>query len=165
MENLHFNLSEEEFSRSRKLLLWIFSGMFFLAGVWVVILNVVIGKKESIPLIIATAPFGISLAVGTIAFLSSVKSKNQFFSIESDKLEFRFGFFRPAKHTLRWSDVAELVLPHKQKKVKFLFNDRSSLTVNLTWLQKKKSSLIRKHLYLAAWEKKIKISKVMYLER
>lgn len=164
MENLHYNLSEEEFSGSRKLLLWIFSGLFFLAGVWVVILNVVIGRKETIPLVIATVPFGISLAVGTIAFLSSVKRKNQFFSIDSDKLEFRFGFFRPAQHSVRWSDVAELILPHKQKKAMFLYNDGSSFVIDLTWLQKKKSSLIRKHIYQAAWEKKIKISKVMYLK-
>lgn len=165
MDNLHYNLSEEEFSGSRKLLLWIFSGLFFLAGVWVIILNVVIGKKESIPLVLSTAPFGISLVVGIIAYLSSVKGKDQFFSIDDDKLEFRFGIFKAANYSFRWSDVAELVIPHKQKKALLLFRDGSSFTIDLTWLQKKKSSLIRKHIYQAAWEKKIKISKVMYLNR
>lgn len=164
MENLHYNLSEEEFSNSRKILLWIFSGLFFLAGVWVIVLNVVFGKKESIPLIISSAPFGISLVVATIAFLSSVKRKNQFFSIDNDKVEFRFGLFKPSDSIIRWSEVTELIIPHKQKKAKFLFPDGSSYVINLTWLQKKKSSLIRKHIYQAAWEKKIKITKVMYLK-
>lgn len=165
MENVHYNLSEEEFSSSKKILLWIFSGFFFLAGVWVIILNVGMGKKESIPLVLSIAPFGISLVVGLIALMSSIKSKNQFFSIEDDKLEFRFGFFKPHKHSIRWSDVAELVLPHKQKKAMFLFSDGTSYTLNLTWLQKKKSGLIRKHIYHSASDKKIKISKVEYLKR
>lgn len=164
MENLHYNLSEEEFSSSRKLLLWIFSGLFFLAGVWVIVLNVVFGKKESIPLIISSAPFGISLVVAAIAFLSSVKRKNQFFAIDNDKLEFRFGLLKPADYSILWSDVSELVIPHRQKKAMFLFKDGSSYVINLTWLQKKKSSLIRRHIYQAAWEKKIKITKVMYLK-
>ena len=32
MENLYYNLSEEEFSKGRKLLLWGFAALFFLAG-------------------------------------------------------------------------------------------------------------------------------------
>ena len=59
--------------------------------------------------------------------------------------------------------MKELIIPHRQKKAKINFKDGSSHIINLTWLQKKKSSLIRKHIYQAAWEKHLKISKVVYI--
>ena len=164
MEKLYYNLSEEEFSGTRKTLLWVFSGLFFLAGVWVFLLHFVFGHKESIPLVLSTAPFGISLVTGSIAIISSVKRKDQYFSIDNDKVEFRYGMFAPKKFSFNWNDVNELVIPHKQKKAMLHFKDGSSYTLDLTWLQKRKSSLIRKHIYQAAWEKQLKISKVMYLK-
>lgn len=164
MEKLYCNLSEEEFSGTRKTLLWVFSGLFFLAGIWVFLLHFAFGHKESIPLVLSAAPFGISLVTGIIAFISSVKRKDQYFSLDNDMVEFRYGLFTPKKFSFRWSDVNELVIPHKQKKAMLHFKDGSSYTLDLTWLQKRKSSLIRKHIYQAAWEKQLKISKVMYLK-
>lgn len=163
MENMYYNLSEEEFSKSRKILLWIFSGLFFIAGLWVLILHFAFGKKESMPVVLSIVPFSISLVVSLIAIFSSVKRKNQYFSMDDEKLEFRFGIIMPKKYTYRWEDMKELVIPHRQKKAKINFKDGSSHIINLTWLQKKKSSLIRKHIYQAAWEKQLKISKVVYI--
>ncbi len=165
MEKLYYNLSEEEFSSTRKILLWIFSGLFFLAGVWVFLLHFAFGHKESIPLVLSSAPFGISIVTGTIAILSTVKRKDQYFSLDNEKVEFRFGMLVTKKYSFNWADINELVIPHKQKKAMLHFKDGSSYVLDLTWLQKKKSSLIRKHIYQAAWEKKLKISKVMYLKR
>ena len=39
MENLYINLSEKEFSRGSKTLLWGFAGLFFLAGVYILIVS------------------------------------------------------------------------------------------------------------------------------
>lgn len=163
MENLYYNLSEEEFSKSRKILLWIFSGFFFLAGMYVLISNLVFGK-ESIHAVLSAAPLSISFVVFIIALLGSVKRKDQFFALDNDKIEFRYGFFRPKRYTFMWADVSELVMPHKQKKAKLQFKNGSSFVIDLTWLQKKKSSLIRKHIYHAAWEKNIKVEKVNFLK-
>lgn len=163
MEYMYYNLSEEEFSRSRKILLWVFSGLFFAAGLWVILLHVAFGKKESVPLALSLAPFGISLVVGSIAFFSTMKRKDQYFSMDDQKLEFRFGILVAKKYSFNWADVNEVIIPHKQKKALLHFKDGSSHTIDLTWLQKKKSSLIRKHIYQAATEKQISISKVMYL--
>lgn len=163
MENLYYNLSEEEFSRGRKILLWIFSLLFFLAGVWIVILNVVFGKTESMPLVLSAAPFGISIVVGAIALFSSMKRKDQYFSLDDEKIEFRFGILAPKKYTYKWSEINELVMPHKQKKAMLHFRDGSFHVIDLTWLQKKKSSLIRKHIYQAAAERQLKVSKVAYI--
>lgn len=163
MENLYYNLSEEEFSKSRKILLWGFAGFFFLGGIYVLIINLVFGHK-SIPVILSLAPFGISLIVSVIAAFATIKRKNLFFAIDDEKIEFRYGIVSPKKHSYKWADINQLVMPHKQKKAKLMFRDGSSYVINLTWLQNKKSGVIRKHIYLTAATKDLKIIKVSHLE-
>ncbi len=79
MENLYFNLSEEEFSRGRKVLLWSFAILFLLASVYVLIANLVFGHK-SLPLFISLITFGISLFVSIIAAFATIKRKDLFFA-------------------------------------------------------------------------------------
>jgi hypothetical protein len=54
-------------------------------------------------------------------------------------------------------------MPRKQKKVKLVFIDGSSFVINLTWIEKKKSSLIRKQMFYAAKEKGVDVKKVVTL--
>jgi len=162
MESLYYNLSEEEFSKGRKILLWSFAAFFFLGGAYILIISLVIGHK-SIPAILSIAPFGISLVVSIIAGFATFKGTDLFFSIDDDKIEFKFGVFKPKTHSFKWIDIKELIMPHKQKKVKLLFKDGSSFVINLTWMQKKKSSHIRKHIYYAAREKDLNVIKVTNL--
>ena len=163
MENLYYNLSEEEFSRGRKILIWSFAGFFFLGGIYILVTSLVLGH-ESIPAILSIAPFGISFTVSIIAFFATAKRKNLFFTIDSDKIEFRYGIFRPKKYSFKWIDIKELVMPHRQRKAKLLFNDGTSFVINLNWLQRRKSSLIRKKIYHTAYEKKLRIVKVLNLK-
>jgi hypothetical protein len=164
MENLYFNLSEEEFSKGRKILLWVFSALFLLAGIYILIINLVLGHK-SIPLFISLITFGISLFVAVIAAFASIKRKNIFFLVDDEKIEFRFGILNPKKHSFKWSDIKELIMPHKQKKAMLRLNDGSTFLINLNWLQKKKSSLIRKHIYQRAREKNLNVIKVLNLQK
>jgi hypothetical protein len=164
MENLYYNLSEEEFSKGRKLLLWGFSALFFLAGIYVLLESLVFGHI-SIPATLSIVPFGISLVVGLIAALATIKRKDLYFAIDSDKIEFRYGIFKPKKHLFKWVDIKELIMPHKQKKAKLLFKDGSSFVIDLTYLQKKKAGLIRKHIFYAAREKELNVIKVNNLIR
>jgi hypothetical protein len=164
MENLYYNLSEEEFTKGRKILLWVFAGLFFLGGIYVLIISLVLGHK-SINAILSAAPFGISLIITVFAFFATIKRNDTFFSIDNDKVEFRYGLIKPKKHSFNWADVNEVIMPHKQKKVKFLFANNTFMIVNLTWLQKKKSSHLRKHLFYVAKEKNIKITKVSILPK
>jgi hypothetical protein len=159
MDNLYFNLSEEEFSKGRKILLWCFASLFLLASVYVLITNLALGHK-SIPLFIALITFGISLFVAVIAAFATIRRKDLFFVVDNEKIEFRFGVIKPRKHTFKWIDIKELIMPSKQKKVMLLLNDGSSFLINLNWLQKRKSSLIRKHIYLRAKEMNMKVVKV-----
>lgn len=159
MENLYYNLSEEEFSKSRKGLLWGFSGLFFLGGIYILMMNLVF-HKASIHPVISIAPFGISLVVGIIAALATIKRKNLFFSIDDNKIEFRYGFFKPVAQGFNWSDIKEIVMPLKQRKVLLVMLDGSNYMINLTWLEKKRSSMIKKHLYHAARAKNLDVRKV-----
>jgi len=162
MENLHINLSEKEFSRGSKTLLWIFASIFFLAGIYVLFVNLVLGQK-SIPAILSIAPFGISLVVFIIASFATFKGTDLYFIIDQEKIDYKYGFFKPVDHMYYWKDVRELVMPHRQKKVKLVFNDGSSYIINLTWIQKEKSSSIRKHIFHVAREKDLPVKKVAAL--
>jgi membrane protein YdbS with pleckstrin-like domain len=162
MEKLYYNLSEEEFSKGRKLLLWGFAGLFLLAGVYVLVTSLIL-KHKSIPEILSLAPFGISLVVSIIAAFATIKRKDLFFSVSDDKIEFRYGIINPKAHSFKWIDIKELIMPHKQKKAMLLLTDGSSFVIDLTWLQKKKASHIRKHIYHAAREKDINVIKVINL--
>ena len=160
MEFLHINLSEKEFSKGSKILLWSFATLFFLAGVYVLFVSLVLGQK-SIPAIICIAPFGISLVVFIIASFATFKGTDLFFLIDEEKIEYKYGFLKPVDHLFKWSDIRELVMPHRQKKVKLIFQDGSSFIINLTWIQKEKSSDIRKHIFHVAREKDLPVKKVM----
>jgi hypothetical protein len=162
MEKLYYNLSEEEFSKGRKILLWSFAGLFFIGGAYVLIASPLLGIK-SIPAVIAVVPLGISLVVSIIAVLATFKGTALFFSIDDEKIEFKYGIIRPKKNSFKWDDIKELIMPHKQKKAMLIFKDGSSFVINLTWMQKKKSSHIRRHIYHAAREKNLNVIKVKNL--
>jgi hypothetical protein len=164
MENLYYNLSEEEFSKGRKILLWSFASLFFLAGLYVLVLSLVFGHK-SIPAVLSLAPFGISFVVTVIASFATIKRKDLFFSVDNEKIEFRYGIIKPKKHSFKWIDIKELIMPHKQRKAMLLFKDGSSFIIDLTWLQRKKSSHIRKHIFHAAREKDLNVIKVINLSK
>ena len=162
MENLHINLSEKEFSKGSKTLLWIFVSLFFLAGIYILFVSLVLGQK-SIPAILSLAPFGISLVVGIIASFATFKGTDLFFLIDKDKVDYKYGFLKPVDHLFMWSDVRELIMPQRQKKVKVVFKDGTSTIINLTWIQKEKSSAIRKHIFHVAREKDLPVKKVPVL--
>jgi len=159
MEKLYFNLSEEEFTKGRKILLWGFVAFFFIAGIYVLFVSLVLGHK-SIPAILSVAPFGISFIVFVIAIFATIKRDDMFFLIDDEKIEFRYGIFKPKKYSFNWIDVKNLVMPHKQRKAKLQFKDDSSFVIDLTYLQKKKSSIIRKHIYHVARSKDLEVIKV-----
>jgi hypothetical protein len=162
MENLYYNLSEEEFSKGRKILLWSFGTLFFLSGLYILFVSLILNQK-SIPPILSIAPFGISLIVFIIAGIATFKGTDLFFSIDKDKIEYKYGAFKPATHSFNWIDVKELIMPSRQKKIKLIFKDGSSFIINLNWMQRHKSGLIRKHLYHVAREKDLNVIKVLNL--
>lgn len=162
METINYNLSEAEFSKGRKILLWIFTSLFFFGGIGVLLASPVFRMHEIKPAL-SLAPFGISLMVGLISAFATIKRKDLYFLIDDDKIEFRYGLVKPKKYLFLWADIKELVMPHKEKKVKLILKDGSSYIINLTWLEKKKAHLIRKHLFNTAKYKDMEVKKVINL--
>ncbi|MCU0461117.1 MAG: hypothetical protein MUF36_03745 [Bacteroidales bacterium] len=162
MEKLFFNLSEEEFSKGRKLLLWIVTAFFIIGGIYVALLSPVFGKHSIRPLI-SLAPFGIGFIIGSTALYASIQRKDLFFLIDDDKIEFRYGIFRPKKYSFPWTDIKKLVMPHKERKVKVMFKDGTSYIIDISYIQRKKSTIIRKHLFHAARAQNIDVLKVVSL--
>lgn len=162
MEKVYYNLSEEEFSLSRKVLLLIFAGIFFIAGLYILFSNLYLGRV-SMNLSLSIAPFSICLIVLIISYLGSRRGKEQYFSIDNDGIEFQYGIFRSKKHIFLWKDIKDLVLPSKQKKALFRFINGNEFVLNLNWLQRRKTSLIRKQIIYAAKEKNLRIEKVNFL--
>lgn len=162
MESLFYNLSEEEFTLGRKILIWVFFGAFFLGGVYVVMLGPVFGVEHVKPSL-SLAPFGISLIVGIVAAYATIKRKDLYFLIDDDKVEFRYGIWRPKKYSFKWEDMKELVMPHKDRKVKILFKNGTSYVIDLTWLQKRKSIRIRNHMFHSARAHNLNVLKVIHL--
>jgi hypothetical protein len=162
MENVHFNLSEEEFSKGKKIMLWIFASCFFFAGIATLLMSLL--YDSSIEPAVSAAPFGISLVTGIIAGMATFKRSDHYFSIDDDKIDFKYGMGNVKVTTIRWVDIKDIYFPHKQKKIKVVMKDNTQTIINLTWVQKKKSSLIRKHLFTAAREKNINLIKVQLLD-
>jgi hypothetical protein len=163
MEQLYFNLSEEEFTKGRKVLLWVFAGLFFLAGLYVVTARPVFGH-ESIPPVLSTAPFGISLIVSAFAALATIKRSDLFFLVDYGKIEFRYGLLNPKRHSFEWTEIKEMIMPHKERKIKLLLNNGTFYIIELNYLHRRKSTLIRQHIYRCAIEKGIHVTKVQTLK-
>jgi len=164
MENLFYDLSEQEFSKGRKILLWIFSGIFLLAGMAIIFMNL-FQHNLNIQISFSIAPFGIGIFVGIIAVMATFKRKDHYFLIDNEKIEYRYGLIKPVKFSHKWSDIKEIHMPHREKKVLLVYNNSSSFVVNLTWIEKKKTSHIRKHFFYAAKDKNIPIVKLMTLPK
>jgi len=162
MEQLYFNLSEEEFTKERKILLWTISALFFVGTLYVVTASPIFGHI-SIPPILALAPFTICLIVTGFAILAKLKRKDLFFLVDYGKIEFRFGVFKAKRHSFKWSEISSLVMPHNQRKVKINLNDGSSFVINLTFLKLTKSTAIKQYIYNLGIEKDIKITIVKVL--
>jgi hypothetical protein len=162
MEKLSYDLSEHEFSTGRKALAWIFSVVFFLAGLGIVYMNMV-KHDQSIHISFAIAPFGISIFGAIVAYLASTKRKDHYFVMDDEKVEYRYGLFKATKSTHKWSQIKEIIIPHKDKNIMVVYVDNTRHVINLNWLERKKTHHIRKHFFYAAREKNITLSKVKEL--
>jgi len=162
MEQLYFNLSEEEFTKEREVMLWCLAVFFFLGSLYVLTASPIFGHKN-MPPILAMAPFGISMIIAFFAILGKVKRKDLFFLVDYGKIEFRFGVFKAKRHSFKWSKILSLEIPYKQRKIRLYLDNNSTFVINLTFLKQRKSTLIKQHIHKLAAEKGIKVNLVKIL--
>ena len=164
MESHYYNLAEKDFSKAGKILVWSFGAMFFLSGVFILLRSLILKNIDVSPEL-SIVPFIASLAVWAFAAYATIKRKDLYFSVDDNKLEFRYGIIAPKLRSFNWSVIDELVVPSKQKKIMLIFKDKTFFIINLSWIEKKKSNHIIKHIYQTAREKNLKIEKVTILAK
>jgi membrane protein YdbS with pleckstrin-like domain len=158
METLFYDLSEAEFTKGRKILIWILAAFFFFAAVWALVATLVF-EIPTLSLNMAIILLLISIFIILFAAFATIKRKNHFFCINDEKIEFRNGVISPKMNSFPWNNIAEIHMPHKQKKALLFLKNGSSFTINLMWIEKKKATAIRKHIYYIAKEKNINLLK------
>lgn len=159
METLFYDLSEAEFTKGRKILIWSMAAFFFLASLGELFASIVLDIKSFSPNL-AIIPFLLGIFITLFAAFATIKRKDHFFRIDEEKIEFRNGIINPKKHAYQWTNITEIHMPNKQKNALLFFKDGSSFDINLMWIEKKKATAIRKHIYYFAKEKNIKLIKI-----
>ena len=158
MEDLKFNLSEKEFPKGMKILLWIFGTVFILLGFWDLYLKM--NKiDEYANYRVTISSFAIGLVVLYIAFHASRKRKEHYFHVDDDTIKYRFGLFFPSHNKILWENIKCIYMPGKQKNIYVEQKSGNLISINLTWVEKKKSGLIKRHIFSVAKNKDIEIIK------
>lgn len=158
MEDLFFNLSEQEFSKGRKTLLWVFGTIFILIGLWDLYLKIFKHNSyANIGLTVSTLTIG--GVVYFIAILATAKKKENYFKVDTGRISYRFGLISPVHRDILWENIDTIYMPSHQKNI--FVGDKSGkmIHINLTWIEKNKSRLIKKHIYYVAKDKNIEIIK------
>ncbi len=158
MEDLYFNLSTEEFSKGRKILVWVVACLSTAVAFWDLYLELVKHDSNTTFGLTATLLL-ISAFLITIAILSTSKRKSHFFKVDSETISFQYGLIFPSHRTFRWDDIERIFLPPHKKDAILEFKDGNTYEINLTWIEKNKSRLIRRHIYYTAMNKKIEVLK------
>jgi hypothetical protein len=161
MDDLYFNLASEEFSKSRKILIWIIAVLTALVAAWDSYLKF-FKHDASADLGLTFTLYVITIFLFSIAILSTKKRKEHFFKVDKEQISYHYGLLFPSHRSYLWSDVREVYLPpHSKNTVLILTNDKP-VHINLTWVERNKSRIIRKHIYYLAKEKGIGIFKKHY---
>lgn len=149
MDDLYFNLAKEEFSKSRKILLWVIAIIAGSISIWASYL--MFYKHDTY----ATLGLTVSLYLVTIflfliAILSTKKRKEHFFKVDNETISYHYGLLFPAHHTYTWKEIKKIFIPPHSKNATLLLDNDKAVHINLTWVEKNKSRMIRKHIFYTA---------------
>src|SRR5665647_449936 len=106
MESHYYNLAEKELSKAGKILVWCFGAIFFLSGVFILYRSLIL-KHVDVSAGLAAIPFAACVAIWAFAAYATVKRKDLYFSVDDDKLEFRYGLIAPKLRSFKWSEIEE----------------------------------------------------------
>jgi len=157
MEQLYYNLSEEEFTKDKKIMLWASAVFFFIIGIYGFMESFVF-ERRSISLIFILPPFVVSLVITGIGLWEKLRRKDLFFLVDYGKIEFRFGIFKAKRHSFKWAKISSIEMPLTHRKIQLNLNDGTSFVINLTFFKREKSTSIKNYIYKLAGEKDIKVT-------
>ncbi|MBS0009924.1 MAG: hypothetical protein KFF49_00840 [Bacteroidales bacterium] len=156
MEALKLNLSRNEFSTGRKILLWILGTLFLTGALWSLYVRLAKIDESAEPGLILVL-FLISAFIYFIALLATVQKKSHFFHVDEDMISYRYGFFFPGYHKHKWEDISEIIMKYDQRTAMLILNNGKHISINLKWIQKSSSQLILKHIYYTAQNKNLPV--------
>ena len=164
MDDLYFDLAKEEFSKGRKILIILMAAAALIITMWDSYIrffkhNVYSTLSLTITLYLVTA-FLIMIAV-----LATKKRKEHFFKIDNNVLSFHYGLLFPSHHTYNWNEIDKIYVPPHSKNATVLLRSGKAVHINLTWIEKNKSRIIRKHIFYTAKAKGIDIAKMHYKKK
>ena len=154
-QQLYYNLSEDQFTDERKILLRALAIIFFIGSLYVLIAKPVFGHRN-MPQILAIPPFLICLTVVGFTMWGRLKRKDLFFLVDDGKIEFRFGIFKAKRRSFKWAKISSVEMPLLQRKIKLNLINDTSFVINLAYLKQIKSTLIKNYIYRLAIDKGIK---------
>ena len=158
MDDLYVNLSEMEFSKGRKIILWIFGTIFILIGLWDLFLKIF--KHNNMANIgLSITALAIGAFVYLIAILASARKQENFFKVDSSTISFRFGLIAPKQTQVTWSSIKTIYIPKHHKNIFIEEDSGKIMKVKLTWIEKNKARVIRKHIYAEAKQQNIEVIK------
>lgn len=161
MDDLYYDLAKEEFSKGRKILVWILAILVSIVTLVVVYLKYVkFDPNTTLGLIVTLSIITVFLYL--IAILSTVRRKEHFFRVDKDIISYRFGLMFQSHHTYKWSEIKRIYFPPHSKKTTLVLQDNKVIHINLTWVEKNKSRNIRKHIFYSAKNRGISIQKTQY---
>lgn len=161
MDDLYFNLASEEFSKSRKILIWIIAILAALMTAWDSYLKFF--KHDTYAdLGLTFSLYGVTIFLFAIAILSTKKRKEHFFKIDRENISYHYGLIFPSHRSYAWTEIKKVYMPTHSKNTVLILNNDKPVHINLTWVERNKSRIIRKHIYYTAKERGIDLIKKHY---
>lgn len=158
MENLNLNLSKNEFSKSRKILLWAIGLLFLSGAIWSLYLEL-FKHDTSVTAGLIIVLFAISAFIFFIASLASLNREDHYFIIDNDKISYRYGLLFSKHRTHNWPEVKEIIIQYNLRKATIITADGKRKIINLNWINRTGSKIILKHLYYTSRKIGIPITK------
>lgn len=161
MDDLYFNLASEEFSKPRKILIWIIAILTALVAAWDSYLKF-FKHDTSADLGLTFSLYVITIFLFTIAILATKKRKEHFFKVDRENISYHYGLIFPSHRSYKWAEIRKVYMPPRSKNTVLILNNDKPVHINLTWVERNKSRIIRKHIYFSAKERGIEILKKEY---
>ena len=149
MDNLNFKLSEKEFSKGRKALLWIVGSIFTLIGLWDIYKSIEL-KDDRISVGVVTVTFSIAIFIFLVAFLASRKKQDHFFNVDDRGISYNYGMLLESKGNFEWTGIDHINFPPHRRAFILHLKAGGHKEVNLNWIEKTKGKSILRHVYYSA---------------
>jgi len=161
MDDLYCNLASEEFSKSRKILIWVLALIALAVSVWDSYLKFFKHDTYSAFGLTITL-YIVTIFMFTIAILSTKKRKEHFFKVNEEVISYHYGLLFPSHHTYSWPEIKKIFVPPHSKNTILMLKDNKVIHINLTWVERNKARIIRKHIFYTGRDKGIEIVKGHY---